>query len=214
MIYSYTGEILNHLITANSDVKGVPMENLRNLLSQFADDMTAFLKYDQISINAFGDTLWVVEEQMGLKVSYDKTVLYRVGSLHGSDASLYTARNFQWSNEPVDILGVKLGCDDTLITSNFTDVLEKLKKVCHAWCNRKLTLLGKILVVNTLMSSLFVFKMLTLNDMPNDVLQEANRLITEYIWEGKRPKISMATLKKKKEQGGLCLVDLEAKQKF
>ena len=104
LIYSYCGEILNHLI-ADSNVRGVPYDELRNVLSQFADDTSAFLHYDRVSINGFCETLQNIEVQMGLKVSYDKTVLYHVGSLYNSDAKLYTAKNFKWSNDPIETLG-------------------------------------------------------------------------------------------------------------
>ena len=43
LIYSYCRETLNHLVRTNKDIKGVPMPHLKNLLSQFADDMSAFL---------------------------------------------------------------------------------------------------------------------------------------------------------------------------
>ena len=185
---------------------------MKNILSQFADDTSAFLHYDQLSITGFSEVLQNVETRMGLKVSYDKTTLYRVGSIHKSDASLYTNKNFAWSSEPIDTLGVRILCDGTMDESNFNMVIDKLRKICSQWYNRQLTLSGRILVVNTLMGSLFVYKMLTLTSMSTEQLNTANGIINEFIWVGKRPKISVHTLRRRKDQGELRLVNLEAKQ--
>ena len=99
LIYTYTGEILNHLIMLNPNVKGVPMTELRNVLSQFADDTAAFLSFDRLTIENFANALECVEANMGLKVSYEKTTLYRVGSLQNSEAEFYTQQSMKWSSE-------------------------------------------------------------------------------------------------------------------
>ena len=62
------------------------------------------------------------------------------------------------------------------------------------------------------MVSLFVYKMLVSTLLSPEQLMHANKLIRDFIWKGKRPWISMLTLKKKKNQGGLRLVNLIAKQ--
>ena len=213
LVYSYCGEILNHLITANDNIKGIPYQALKNLLSQFADDTCAFLKYEQLSLNCFSSALEDIEAQMGLKVSYEKTTLYRLGSLQHTNASLYTQKNYAWSSGTITTLGVKLKCDGSPDNANFEELLSKLKEICQSWSNRRLSLTGRVLVVNALMTSLFVHKMLTLPDLPAYIVKKANELITEFVWVGKRPKISMVTLKKMKSQGGLKLIDLVTRQK-
>ena len=94
LVHAYCGEILNHVIKENSNITGVPFEHLQNILSQFADDTTAFLHFDQNTLNSSSDALYYIEAQLGLKVSYNKMMLYRVGSLQGSRATVYTARNY------------------------------------------------------------------------------------------------------------------------
>ena len=212
LVYSYCGEILNHLLMLNNKVNGVPFDLLKNFLSQFADDTCAFLKYEKLCIEEFSKVLLSVEQQMGLKVSYDKTTMYRIGSLQDSDASIYTSRQYKWSSEAISTLGVYLNCDGSINTCNFADIITKLNSVCNSWINRQLTLTGRILVVNTLMGSLFVYKMLSLENMPGKYLKEAKDIIVKYIWKGKRPKISWSMLIRKKNQGGMRLIDLESKQ--
>ena len=214
LIYSYCGEIMNHLMLQNPHVKGIDMTDLKNILSQFADDTCAFLKFERLCIEEFGLTLMEVETQMGLKVFYEKTTLYRVGSIHKSNAHFYTTNEFTWSDETIETLGIKLNGNGRVNIQCFEDVLTKLHNVSSNWYNRRLTLTGCVLVINTLMSSLFVYKMLTLTNIPTDKIKEAEQLIKNFLWKGKRAKISYDTLIRKKDQGGLRLVDLKTKQKM
>ena len=107
------------------------MHGVTRLLSQFADDTAAFLKYEAICIRAFTDTLAQVECQIGLKISYEKTTIYRVGSLHKTDAKLYTQKDYNWSDNPIELLGVHIPCDgSTNCEIDFEQVKCKMKKVC------------------------------------------------------------------------------------
>ena len=45
-------------------------------------------------------------------------------------------------------------------------------------------------------------------------LKEVYEEIHRFLWTVKRARISMYTLSRTKEQGGLCLVDLKSKQKI
>ena len=72
--------------------------------------------------------------------------------------------------------------------------------------------MGKILVVNTLAASLFVYK---LNVLPNLTVKQISKIqktITNYLWSGRRAKIPMRVLTNDKMQGGCRLVDFQGKQ--
>ena len=213
LIYTYCGEVLNHVVQQNSGIRGVPMNSLKNILSQFADGTSAFLKYECVSVQNFAESLQCIEEQLGLKVSYEKTTLYRVGSLRDLNAILYTTKNFQWSNGPVETLGVSFNCDGSTNLDNYDSIIAKLENVKNLWMNHHLTLMGHVLVVNTLMGSLFVYKMMSVTNLSKEQYSKIKALIQDYLWKGRRPKISWYTLTRKMEQGGLRLIDIEAKYK-
>ena len=106
-------------------------------MAQFADDTSVYLQYDEISLNTFVQTMQCVEAQMGLQVSYEKTTVYRVGSIRNSEARLYTQSDLTWSNNPIDTLGVKINCDGiTPCEQNYVDIMRKLQSVCQNWYNR------------------------------------------------------------------------------
>ena len=96
------------------------------LISQFADDTNLFLSFDTSTLNAVVETLDIIHTDIGLKVNYDKTKLCRIGSLANTDAKLYTTRNFTWTKEPIEILGITVGYDIAQVTEiNYTKLLIK-----------------------------------------------------------------------------------------
>ena len=150
--------------------------------------------------------------QSGFTVSYEKTTLYRIGSLRYSNAQMYSLDQFQWSNEDITVLGIKIAHEDILL-KNYEPVVQKVKQTLNAWYNRTLSLHGKIQVVNTLIASLFVYKMIVLPVIPRIIVKKVDNLIREFLWNGKKSKIAYSILQNTKDQGGLNLVNLERKDK-
>ena len=214
LVYTVCGEIMAHMIINNVDIKGIDLHGIKNVLAQFADDTGAFLKYESLTLNTFINVLTSVEANMGLKVSYDKTTIYRVGSLYGTNAKLYTQKEFRWAEhgEPINTLGVKLLCDGGISPENYEEILIKVRNTCENWYNRTLTLTGKILVFNVLMGSLFVYKTMAMLTLTKEEIKNVEDLCRKFIWNGKKPKISLYTLQRMREHGGLRLIDIQARQ--
>ncbi len=127
---------------------------------------------------------------------------------------LYTQKPFKWVEGPIHVLGVDITHDkQELLALNFNAVLKKVDNVIDAWNNRQLSLEGKIVTVNVLMSSQFVYKLACLNSPAKDICDKYRQKITGYIWEGKTPKIAFSKLTCNREQGGLKLVDLLKKDR-
>lgn len=100
-LFLLCSQVLHNLITENENIQGITLYDLKVLISQFADDTTLYLGFDANSINEVIKTLDIVYYNIGLTVNYDKTNIYRIGSLAGSSAQLYTQKVFVWTNEPV-----------------------------------------------------------------------------------------------------------------
>ena len=52
------------------------------IISQFADDAALFLECSEECLQEVVNTVTYVEKLIGLKLSYDKSCIYRVGSLN------------------------------------------------------------------------------------------------------------------------------------
>ena len=66
-------------------------------------------------------------------------------------------------------------------------------------------------VVNALVASLFVYKMMVLPTIPTAVVKTVENQIREYLWGGKKAKIALHILQNPKREGGLNLVNLKTK---
>ena len=66
-------------------------------------------------------------------------------------------------------------------------------------------------MVNTLVGSLFVCKMLVLPMIPKNVVKTIDNIIRDYLWRGKKSKIAYNILQLSKNEGGLNLVNLQRK---
>ena len=187
-------------------IKGVPMDEIINLLNQYADDMNISSLFDQESVDSIFQKLEFFRNNSGFRLNYDKTEMYRMGSIHGSHATLYTQKQVKWTNEPVKVLGVLVGKGTA--DSNYESVLAKIKPILDTWAHRRLSLVGKINVINTLISSLFVYKLSVLPTPSHDFIKKVNKILVEFIWGGKRAKISLDVLQASKSAGGLNLVNL------
>ena len=139
-----------------------------------------------------------------------KTTLYRIGSLRHTNAMLYNIDQYTWSNEDITVLGVTISHED-IINKNYQPLIDKSRKVLNAWYNRGLSLQGKINVVNTLVASLFVYKMMVLPTIPHTIVKCIDNIIREFLWNGKKAKIAYKILQNPKYSGGLNLVNLKNK---
>ncbi len=205
-------EIFANLIRNNKDIKGIKINDLEIKLSQYADDTNIFTLFDANSLDAIISTFDYVHKNTGLKVNYDKTAIYRIGSLRHSDAILYTQKNFKWVNHPVTVLGVNVTHEKTdLLKLNYDDIFTSLEKTVEMWGNRKLSLAGKIITANTLMSSQFIYKLVCLESPSTAHYERYKKIIRNYIWEGKTAKIAYETLVAPPKDGGFKLIDLQKK---
>ena len=123
-------------------------------------------------------------------------------------AKCYTKNNIRWSDEHINVLGVCVSHENQM-ERNYEPLLEKSKSVLNTWTNRGLSLFGKITVINTLVASLFVYKMTVLPQIPKKIIKSFESIITTYLWKGGRAKIALKLLQSNKNIGGANLVDLE-----
>ena len=150
----------------------------------------------------------------GLEINYEKTSVYRMGSLRYSDAELYCQESMTWTNEPVTVLGVQIETDvQQSLELNYNNIIQKCTEICKSWEHRNLSILGKILIVNTLIMSLFVHKMMVLPNLPSSIKTELNKIICSFIWGRAKPKIQTEVLELCRKEGGLGLCNITNKER-
>lgn len=210
-IFLICGQILSDLMHNNTQITGLKIYGQEELMVQFANDTNIFLEMNQQSLSAVVRTLKIVYVQLGLKINYDKTVIYRLGSLRYSSAQLFMAEEVSWTNEPIKILGVKICEEKLLVQENFTEVIKKASGTLTTWLTRCLTLMGRTLLINSLVGSLFVYKMMVLPKLLKEAISGLNDIMRKFLWDSKKSKISLELLQADKMVGGLRLVNFNSK---
>ena len=67
----------------------------------------------------------------------------------------------------MNILGVWIDhCEDTMVKINYEQLLAKTENTLNKWSNRTLSLAGKVQVINSLVASIYVYKMTVLPQPP------------------------------------------------
>ena len=213
-IFLVVAELVAILLRQDKRIQGINMGEISQLLNQYADDMDVSMCAEQETLDRVLGNIRVFQQNSGFQLSYEKTTLYRIGSLRRSEAKLYTKENISWSNRTINILGVEVTNDndsEKLIELNYSPIVAKAKNIVSNWGHRRLSLIGKVNVINTLIASLFVYKMQVLPKISEKIVKELYKIIEDYLWNYHRPKISLKTLQQSKDNGRLQLVNFEKK---
>ncbi len=140
-------EIFAILMRKNTQIKGIQLNNYEYKLTQYADDTNIFTLFETNSLKSIIDMFAILQKQTGLKVNYEKTNIYRIGSLRHSSAKLYTQKTFKWVTNPITVLGTYISNDPAeVLELNYNAILNKIVKITELWGNRELSLIGKLLL--------------------------------------------------------------------
>ena len=88
-----------------------------------------------------------------------------------------------------------------------------MQNIMECWYHRHLTLMGKVVVANSLLMSLLVYKMYVLSPMSQTQLQRIDAIICKFLWSGKKVKIPNKVLVLPKRCGGLKLTNVNLRHK-
>ena len=110
-----------------------------------------------------------------------------------------------WDPGGLEILGIPIDIGPEV---QYQKLLNKAENVLRAWTKHRLTLVGKVLIVNTLITPLFVYSMQVLPSPSKAFFEKYDKLILQFLWGDKRPKITLKIFQNVKTEGGLGLVNL------
>ena len=131
-----------------------------------------------------------------------------MGSQRNTKAVIPSSKPILWAGGKVYVLGVWF---TTLrpanIDNNFTEKIEKIKKILGSWSARRLTLMGKIAILKALAVSQIVYVLSSL-PTPKGVIKEINALLYDFLWGNKGDKIKRTEMISDYSKGGLKMIDI------
>ena len=126
-------QILAIAIRENKEIKGIVIDKQETKLLQYVDDTTAVLS-DTESADKLFQLLDKFKKVSGLKVNSSKTEGLWMGSLKGSEMK---PLGIKWPQDPIKALGIFFSYDKKLLNlRNFTEKLDKIKKMISIWSSR------------------------------------------------------------------------------
>lgn len=208
-LFTLAVELLAIMVRKTPEIRGVQTGDKCAKISQYVTyDVTFFIR-DSASLERLLHLLNTFALWSGLQINKHKSHLLLLGNhLHPP-----TSIGGISVKDQVKILGITFKAhmqEDEQYWLNFAPKISKIKQICNTWINRSLSLKGKITLVNALMLSVLQYPC-SCTFVPKRVPIEIKKIITELIWNSKRPKIAYNVLIQDIEQGGLKLADIEAR---
>ena len=172
---------------------------------QYADDATCVAS-SITDISQFLRIFQLFQRATGASINVRKTKGLKLGKLKSENVP----GDICFSGSSIKITGILFGTPD-VIQSNWTNKLNKAVRILNLWKNRHLSLIGKVLVVNTVIYPLFYY-IAPVYRMPDAVVKDLNKAVFSFIWgEGKPDLVTRLVISLPKESGGLGLDNIRTK---
>ena len=187
VLFNLSVEILALAIRQNPVIEGISIGQTHKKIGQYADNIWAVIKTTRNSYTELLAITGKFAKVSGLKLNYDKTQVMNIGNLTDTDFDprTFSEKKIQLVKE-TKILGILVSGDKQhMIRENYKELLNSIKQKLNPWSTRSLTLMGKVVVVNSLIMSLTVHKILCVGSPEKKFVKEVRKLVTEFLWNGK-----------------------------
>ena len=200
-------EPLAQFIRQNEDIKAIQIDNDSHVVGLFADDIICYLKEPKTSLPALISNLEIYGFYSGYKLNLNKTQILTIN--FSPSRTMRDRYKFKW-NCNMSYLGVTVTKKfEKLYDANISKVDQEIRRDIGRWDPLILDLSSRIEAVkmNILPRLLYLFQALPI-EVPEKQFQLWDRLISRFIWNGKRPRVKFEKLQILKENGGMALPNL------
>ena len=214
IIFNCVIELLAIQIRKNSKIKGITIGTHEILLTLFADDLSMLMEFTESSWNEATHEFSDFEQKTGMLINYDKSQIYRLGSIQNTNAKFYSHRKLVWTNTPVNLLGIIIAnSQQETYNANVEPLINKAQIILKRWSLRDLSILGKIQVINSLVASIFLYRLAVISCLTAAHAKQIKEIFQNFVWNGKHPKIKYEILVGLKSDGGAGMADILCQDK-
>lgn len=208
-LYSLVAEPLSALLVKDEGVRGILAPDGAELkIFSYADDTNVFIR-DSCSLERALACIGVYCGASGARVNALKSSISFCGGAQPASGPL----PFPLAADSFRVLGVVMGADPSRCKEEqWSGLYKSFCATLHLWKARKLTLKGKVLIVNSLCVSKLSHVMQAY-DLPRSWMIKFKEAICVFLWGRVRGPVAYATLAGPGRRGGLALCHLETKVK-
>uniref|UniRef100_A0A671UN80 Reverse transcriptase domain-containing protein n=1 Tax=Sparus aurata TaxID=8175 RepID=A0A671UN80_SPAAU len=206
LLFAIFLEPLSCWIKQNDAITGIDVGGGVQKLALFADDLLVYLSSPNTSLPALMATLGEYGRMSGYKINVQKTQV--ITFFYDPSRAIRDDYNINWEATSIQYLGVTLPRElDQLKSSNYEKLINRIKSDISRWNLIPYTSIVQrveVIKMNVLPRLLYLFHSLPV-EVPDTDFKEWDKLISRYIWQGRRPRIRFKTLQLPKNRGGLAL---------
>ena len=209
-IFILCAEILSILVRNSKHIKGITIDGEQYLISQYADDTTFILDGSPRSLANTLEILDYYADISGLKLNYSKTKVVWIGSKKFSNTVYHHSRwKLDWGSSSFKLLGINFDINlSQMITKNYDSKLNEIKNLIKHWQSRKLTVLGKLTIVKTVIVPKLTHLFMSLPNPSQNFLQELIKILFKFVWDNKPEKVKRSIITQDYAIGGLKMINL------
>ena len=196
-------------IKENPKIAGVKLGNLEFKLSAYADDTLCYLDGSVNSCRALFDDLGIFAKYSGLKPNIKKTQAFWAGKDADSKEPICLDLDMKWTKK-LKVLGITFSNEDAYsVEENYESKLTRIKNIIASWRQRHISLIGKIIIIKTLLLPILTHVLTALPEPPNEFMKRLKASLFQFLWNGKVDRIKRSSLYKPVLEGGMNMVDID-----
>ena len=121
----------------------------------------------------------------------------------------HTHWKLEWGSNQFSLLGINFTLNlNEIIESNFDSKIKQIKNLIKIWSFRKLTVLGRITILKTLIISKITYLLISLPNPPKQTIEDLTKIKTKIICENKPEKIKRDILTQDYKYGGIKMPNI------
>ena len=225
LLFNLAIEPLACLLRASPRLEGFKIPGIKEklIISLYADDTTIYLS-ESDSYTALQEILSMWCKASGARFNLEKTEVIPIGTpthrqriwntrkVNREDPPLQQGIKIAENGTAVRCLGTWIG-NATKATDPWEPILDKIKSTLQNWNKGHPTLDAKRHIIQMFVGGMSQF-LTAAQGMPKQIEDALTKIIRDAIWESTAPPtISLACLYSPKEEGGINLLNIKARNK-
>ena len=203
-------EILGIIVRNSPNIKGVNIDGEEYLISQYADDTSFTLDGSPESLHNTLTVLDYYAQVSGLKINYTKSKAIWIGSKkHSKDVFHHSRWKLEWGDEQFTLLGINFSVNlESIIELNYESKIIEIEKLMKIWSIRKLTILGRITVLKSLVIPKLTHLFIALPNPSQTLLKYLNTVFFKFIWHCGTEKLARSLITQNYKDGGVKMINV------
>jgi hypothetical protein len=183
---------------------------------QYADDTILFLEDDLERAKGLWLVLGAFEMLSSMKINFHKSELFCFGEAKNKSEEYIRLFGCNEGDFPFRYLGIPMS-PTKLSNGDWRLVEERFRKKLSSWKGKMLSLGGRLVLINSVLSSLPMY-MMSFFSIPKGVLEKLDYYRSRFFWQCDEHKkkyrlAKWSILRKPRSAGGMGIIDLDIQNK-